>query len=92
MVYAINSHNIPPSHWRWAGIKEPRVKPVQPIWLQTILRERNKPPPIPVRKSTPVTIIQPKNEKRMKKREGIVYNKKGVIQELSSPTSFIIYC
>ena len=76
-MYAVNPYEIPRGHWKWAGIKEPHIKPVQPVWLQTMLRERNKRPPKVVQNYTTVFSAQPKEKNILKKSNALMYNKKG---------------
>jgi hypothetical protein len=92
-VYAINPYDIPRGHWKWAGISESAIPAVQPVWLQTTLRER---PPLPRRVSQKNSLSQLtarfKNKGVVKKLSISMYNKKGMIQHESVLPSFDVYC
>jgi len=92
-VYAINPYEIPRAHWKWAGIKEPPVKPVHPVWLQTILRECHRSSQRSHQKKKPVcSPLQPKNKNVLKKQSVLMYNENGnVCYGLNHPL-FEVYC
>ena len=96
---------IPRSHYKWAGIREP-VTPVTKVWFSPIAREKRK---AEIREckqrheeekqcqdelSIREEICQPEPEKVicMQKSEFLLYNSKGKGVKYSHPPRTIIYC
>ena len=90
-VYDYSASTIPRCHYKWAGIK--RIEPVQPVWLQTLLREHQRPPQrAPYNKKMISTDGHSKTKNIVKKLSVVMYNKDGRVQDELKPPSLEIYC
>tara|TARA_Y100000034_G_C6698051_1_gene307668 strand:+ start:46 stop:393 length:348 start_codon:yes stop_codon:yes gene_type:complete len=96
---------VPRSHYKWAGIREP-VTPVTKVWFSPIAREKRKAeirelklrreeekqrqPESSIREE----MCQPEPEKVacVQKSEFLLYNSKGKGVKYSRPCRTIIYC
>ena len=96
---------IPRSHYKWAGIREP-VTPVTRVWFSPIAREKRKaeireckrrreeekqyPSELPIREE--VCQSEPEKVICVQKSEFLLYNSKGKGVKYSRPCRTIIYC
>jgi len=95
---------VPRSHYKWAGIREP-VTPVTKVWFSPIAREKRKAqireckrhreeekhqPELPIREE--VCQSEPEKVACVQKSEFLLYNSKGKGVKYSHPLRTITYC